>query len=89
MIPKPKSNDAFVVGGKDTISVSVPNPSKENNNFSINISVSPSAKISLPIVTDKINTNVGRKGIFRLNKYIVNKKIYQAKLIHIFNTVFN
>ena len=75
MIPKPKSNDAFVVGGKDAISISVLNPSNENNNFSINISVSPSAKISLPIVTDKINTIVGRKGIFSLNKYIVNRKI--------------
>ena len=74
IIPKPKSSDAFVVGGKDAISLNILNPSKENNSFSINTSVSPSAKISLPIITDKINTNVGRKGIFRFNKYIVNKK---------------
>ena len=73
-IPKPKSSDAFVVGGKDTISLNILNPSKENNSFSINTSVSPSAKISLPIITDKINTNVGRKGIFRFNKYIVIRK---------------
>ena len=66
IIPKPKSSDAFVVGGKDTISLNILNPSKENNSFSINTSVSPSAKISLPILQIKLIQMLGEKGYFVL-----------------------